>query len=180
MRPVQPDDLGQQVRVRASDFAPEVECRPRYRATDIGLSGNTSYPAATRACTHGPRSVSIPTFTNVAGADFDDEQAVQALQRRRALEMEEIGGGHGRRLGVRELPPGRAGVTFRRGRNTQCLENPADRGRADPVTGLQQLALDPLGPPARILAGEPSGQHGDPGADRWPPRPVRTGPLPGN
>ena len=56
-----------------------------------------------------------PEDMNVAGADFDDEQAVQALQRQRAVDMEEIGGEHRRRLGVQELPPGRAGVTFRRG-----------------------------------------------------------------
>src|SRR5258708_6648069 len=79
-----------------------------------------------------------------AGADFDDEQAVQALQRQRAVDMEETGGEHGRRLGVQELPPGRVGVTLRRGRNTQCPENPADRGRADPVAELEHLALDPL------------------------------------
>jgi hypothetical protein len=38
------------------------------------------------------------------------EQAVQALQRQRAADMEEIGGEHGRRLGVQELPPGRVGI----------------------------------------------------------------------
>jgi hypothetical protein len=103
---------------------------------------------------------------NVAGADFDDEQAVQALQRQRAADVAEIGGGHGRRLGVRELPPGCVGVPFRRGRNTQGLENSADRRRADPEAGLEQLALDPLVPPAVILAGEPPDQHGDLGAGR--------------
>src|ERR1022692_1731531 len=91
---------------------------------------------------------------NVMGAGFDDEQAVQALQRQRAAGVEEVGGEHGRRLGVQELPPGRAGVPFRRGRNAQCLEIPEGRGRADPEAGLEQLALDPLVAPAVILAGE--------------------------
>jgi hypothetical protein len=98
---------------------------------------------------------------NVAGADFDDEQAVQALQRQRAVEAEEIGGEHGRRLGVQKLPPGRVGVPFWRGRNTQCLENSADRGRAYPEAEFEQLALDPLVAPAVILAGEPPSQHYD-------------------
>jgi hypothetical protein len=120
-----------------------------------------------------------PEDMNVAGAGFDDEQAVQRLQRQRAAGVDEIGGEHGRRLGVQELPPGCAGVPFRRGRNTQCLENPADRGRADPEAGLEQLALDPLLPPTVILAGEPPDQHGDLGADRRPPRPVRIGLLAG-
>jgi len=44
---------------------------------------------------------------------------------------------------------------------------------------LEQLALDPLVPPAVILAGERPGQRGDPGAGRGPSRPVRIGPLPG-
>jgi len=56
----------------------------------------------------------------------------------------------------------------------------ADRGRADPVAELGQLGLDPPVPAAVILAGEPPDQHGDPGADRRPSRPVRTGPLPGD
>ncbi len=71
----------------------------------------------------GPRAVRMggdPGGTNGAGAGFGDEQAVPALQRQRAAGREEIGGGHGRRLGVRELPPGRVGVTFRRGRNTNA------------------------------------------------------------
>jgi hypothetical protein len=38
---VQTHNLGQDVSVAASDFAPEVECRSRYRATDIGLIANT-------------------------------------------------------------------------------------------------------------------------------------------
>jgi hypothetical protein len=61
-------DLGEQVRVTAVAFAPEVECRPRYSAAFFGLIANTSYPAATSAATHGPRSVSIPIFTRAAAS----------------------------------------------------------------------------------------------------------------
>jgi len=71
-------------------------------------------------------------------------------------------------------------MPFRRGRDTQCTEDPADRGRADPVAGLEQLALDPLVTPGPVLGGEPFGQPGDLRADRWPARPVRAGPLPGD
>jgi len=46
-----------------SDLAPDIECRCRYRAADVGLIAYTRYPAATKAATHGPRSVSIPTTT---------------------------------------------------------------------------------------------------------------------
>jgi hypothetical protein len=55
--------------------------------------------------------------------------------------VEEIGGEHGRGLSVQELPPGRVGLPFRRGRDRQRFEDPADRGGADPVAEFQQLAL---------------------------------------
>ena len=56
----------------------------------------------------------------------------------------------------------------------------ADRGCADPVAELEQLALDPLVPPAMVLAGEPPDQRGDVGTDRRPARVVRIGPFPGD
>ena len=130
-----------------------------------------------------PRAVRVrgyPGEVHIAGADFDDEQAVQALQRQRAVHVEEIGGERGRGLGLQELPPGRVGVPFRRGRYAQCLEDPADRGGADPVPEFQQLALDPLVSPAVVLSGEPLDQHGDLSGDRRAARPVRVSPLPGN
>lgn len=52
----------------ASDFAPEIVCRSRYRAADLGLSAYTVYPAAISEATHGPRSVSIPTSTSSGGS----------------------------------------------------------------------------------------------------------------
>jgi len=117
---------------------------------------------------------------NVAGADFDDEQAVQALQRQRAVHVEEIGGEHGRGLSVQELPPCRVGLPLRRGRDLQCSEDPADRGGTHPVAELEQFALDPLISPAVILGGEPLDQHGDLSGDPRAARPVRVGPLPGD
>jgi len=42
-------------------LAPDTPCRSRYREACSGFTGYTVYPAAIRAATHGPRSVSIPT-----------------------------------------------------------------------------------------------------------------------
>jgi hypothetical protein len=55
-----------------------------------------------------------------------------------------------------------------------------DRGCADPVAGLEQLALDPLVPPDVVLGGEPFDQRGDLGSDWRPSGPVRVGPLAGH
>jgi hypothetical protein len=63
------------------------------------------------------------------------------------------------------------------GGDVQGLEDPADRGRADPVAEFQQLALDPLVSPAVVLGGEPFDQRGDLGADWRPSRSVRVSPL---
>ena len=47
-------------------FAPDTPCRCRYRDACSGFTGNTAYPAATSAATHGPRSVSIPATTSAS------------------------------------------------------------------------------------------------------------------
>ncbi|HEX9516579.1 MAG TPA: hypothetical protein VF940_10435 [Streptosporangiaceae bacterium] len=47
------------------------------------------------------------------------------------------------------------------------------------MTELEELALDPLVPPAMVLGGEPLDERGDHGADRRPASPVRRGPRPG-
>jgi len=132
---------------------------------------------------HGPRPVRVRCDTgdvHVTRAGLYDEHAVQALQGHRAVHVEEIGGENRRRLGVQELPPGRAGVPFRSRRDLQGFEDPADGGSANPVAELQQLALDPLVSPAVVLGREPSGQRGDLGADRRPSCPVGAGPLAGD
>ena len=82
--------------------------------------------------------------------------------------------------GVQELPPGRVGAPLRRRGDLQGFEHPSDGGRADPVAEFQQLALDPLVPPAVVLGGEPLDQRGDLGADRRPSCPVGAGPLAGD
>jgi len=62
----------------------------------------------------------------------------------------------------------------------QRLEDPADRGCADLVAELEQLALDPLVSPAVVLGGEPLDERGDLGADGRPSCPVGAGPLAGD
>src|SRR5258708_16012901 len=54
-----------------------------------------------------------------------------------------------------ELAPRRVSMPFRRRRNLQGLENPAERRCADLVAELYQLTLAPLVPPAVVLDGEP-------------------------
>jgi hypothetical protein len=62
---------------------------------------------------------------------------------------------------------------LKRYRYLQVLEDPADRGGADPVTEFQQFALDPLVSPPVVLGGEPFDERGDLGADRRPACPLR-------
>jgi hypothetical protein len=81
-----------------------------------------------------------------------------------------------RGLGVQELPPCRVGVPFR-GRKVCRALDPADRGCADPVAKLEQLALDALVSPCAVLGGELLDVRGDLGADRRSPRMVRISPL---
>jgi hypothetical protein len=79
---------------------------------------------------------------DVAGADLDDEEAVPALERDRAVHVKEVHRKHRRRLRPQELPPGRIGAPLRRGWYLQLAQDPADGARADPVADLEQLTLD--------------------------------------
>ena len=131
----------------------------------------------------GPRAVRVRGHAedvHVAGADFHHEEAVQALEGHCAVHVEEVDGEHRGGLCVQELPPGRIGAPLRCRRDPQGLENPADRGCADPVAELEQFALDSLVSPAMVLDGEPLDERGDLGADRRPTPPMRVGPLPGD
>ena len=62
----------------------------------------------------GPRAVRVrgdPEDMDVAAADFDDEEAVQAPEGH-AVHVEEVGGEHHGGLRVQELAPGRVGVSL--------------------------------------------------------------------
>jgi hypothetical protein len=120
-----------------------------------------------------------PEDVHVAGADLDHEQAVQALEGDRAVDVEEICGEHRHSLRVQELPPAHVSVPHRCRGDPQRLEHPADRGRAYLVTELDELALDPLVPPGAVLGSQLLDERGDLGADWRLARPVGIGPLPG-
>ncbi len=87
------------------------------------------------------------------GADLDHEEAVQAPEGHRAVNVGEAGGEHRRGLRVQELPPRRPGVPLGRGGIVSALR-PADRRCADPVAEFEQLALDPLVSPAMLLGAD--------------------------
>jgi hypothetical protein len=94
--------------------------------------------------------------TQVAAAEFDDEQAVQASEGNDAVHAEGIGAEHRHGPRMQELPPGRVGLPAKRRRVLLRGEDAADRGYADPAAELQQLTLDPLVSPAVVLDREPS------------------------
>lgn len=54
-------------------------------------------------------------------------------------------------MSCEELPPGRSAATRRR-RNAMASEYASDRGGRDPITEVEELALDPAISPAWILA----------------------------
>src|SRR3954447_16882273 len=66
------------------------------------------------------------------------------------------------------------------GGNAQSFEDPADRGRADPVAEAAQFALDALVAPAGIVAGHPLDYGGDGRVDRWPAGSVGIRPVAGD
>jgi hypothetical protein len=117
---------------------------------------------------HSPGPVRVRGDTedvHVTAANLHDEQAVRALQGHCAVHVEEVRGEHHRCLGMQELPPRRVGAPLRCRGNLQRLDDPADRGHADPVAEPEQLALDPLVSPAVVLSGEPLDECGNLGAD---------------
>ena len=112
----------------------------------------------------------------VAVADLEHEQDVEPPQRERAVDVEEVDREHAGGLGAQELPPAGVGVPQRRRWDAVALEDPPDRRGADAVAELEQLALDPHVPPARVLPRHPHHQGGEDVVDRWPSGPVRVGP----
>ena len=98
---------------------------------------------------HGPRAVQVRGHAqdmDMAGADLDHKEHIQAAQGHRAVDMKEVACQHRPCLGVQELPPG-IPAALRGGRYPQPPQHPPDRGRPDPVAQAERLALDP----ARLL-----------------------------
>jgi hypothetical protein len=66
----------------------------------------------------------------------------------------------------------------RRGWDPQPFQHPPHRRGADPVAQAEQLTLDPLVSPARVLPRHLLDQHCEPGIDRRPAAAMRIGPPP--
>src|SRR6516164_5413253 len=87
---------------------------------------------------------------NMAGVGFDHEEDIDAAQGNCAVDVEEIACQHGRRMGAQKLPPSGPGALWR-GWYPQPLQPAPHRGCPDPGPGAEQLALDPLIAPVRVL-----------------------------
>ena len=138
----------------------------------------------------GPGAVRFrgdPEDVHVARSDLHEEQAVQALEGHRAVDVEEVGGEHRGRLGVQELPPRGVGVPLRCRGDLQGLEDPADSGRADPWPSrpvrVGPLAGDQAAVPAEDGAGsdqpvppQPCWQEPDQRGEDRPVGPLQPGP----
>ena len=95
-----------------------------------------------------------------AVADLEHEQDVEASQRERAVDVEEIDREHAGGLGAQELPPAGVIVPYRCRWNPVALQDAADRRGADAVAELEQLTLNPQVPPAWVLPRDHLGGSG--------------------
>lgn len=118
----------------------------------------------------GPEDVHAP------GAEFQDEEHVQPLERDR-LDLEEVGGQNRRGLSSQKRPSGRAVVPLRCRRDPVASQNLADGGGGDPVPQAPQLALDPGVAPRRIVPRQPEDQFDELCRDRRAPRRPGLAPL---
>jgi hypothetical protein len=78
---------------------------------------------------------------------------------------------------AQERPPAWVAAACRCRRDPGFLEDPADRGRGDPVAELAQLALDPLVAPRGVVPRELFGERGGICGQRRASAAARVGPL---
>jgi hypothetical protein len=93
---------------------------------------------------------------NSSGAQFDEEQHIQPFEPH-GVDGEEVAGDDPSGLLAQERAPG-GGRSPRRRVQSVAAQRRADRGRRNSNTKAQQLALDPLIAPARVLAGQANDQ----------------------
>jgi hypothetical protein len=115
-----------------------------------------------------------------AVTDLEREQDVEPPQRHRAVDMEEVDREHVGGLRAQELPPTGVGMPNWGRWYPVTLQDLADRRGADAVAELEQLALDPLVSPLRVLRRHPHDQRSEHVVDRWATGTVRVGPLAAN
>jgi len=89
-------------------------------------------------------------------AEFDDEQHIHAPQEDRA-DREQVAGHDPGGLLAQERPPARCSAPGRRVK-TVGAQYPPDRAGRHPQAKTEQLTVDPLVAPPRILAGKPHDQ----------------------
>ena len=114
---------------------------------------------------------------NMAGADLDDEEHIQAAQGDGAVHVEEAACQHGRarvRRNCRQADLLRCGA----GGIRRTSPRPPHRRGACPDAQAGQLALDPPVAPARILGRHSLDQHRERGSNRRPATPMGAGPPP--
>ena len=80
----------------------------------------------------------------VAVADLECEQHVEASQRERAADVEEVDCEHAAGLSTQELPPTGVGVPDGCRWDAVAPKDPPDRRGTDTVAELEQLAADSL------------------------------------
>src|SRR4051794_25482090 len=93
----------------------------------------------------GPGSVRVSGHAQdmqVAVADLEHEQHVEASQRKRAVDVEEVDCEHAGGLGAQELPPAGIGVPDRCRWDPGARQDPPERRGADTATEVEQFAPD--------------------------------------
>ncbi len=128
-----------------------------------------------------PGRIGVPShwgYVHPPGAELEEDERVQRLQPDR-LHSEEVNRDDSPRLLAEELPPRRPSS----GSGPEAVR-PEDRGdgcRRDPDPQAEELSLDPLVPPPRVLSGEAKDQTPGPRiGGRSAAAPVRLRPLPGH
>lgn len=90
---------------------------------------------------------------DAAGAMFDEDQGVQALEGEGAVQVQEVGGEDAVGLGGEELAPGLAGA-LRCGVDAGGVQDLPDRGWRDRVAEAGEFALDPAVAPGAVVPGQ--------------------------
>ena len=89
---------------------------------------------------------------HAAGGVFDDEERIQPAQGD-GVEVEQVAGQDGVRLGPQELRPGRSGPP-RRGVDAGAMQDGPDGGGADPIAEAGELAVEAAVSPGGVLGGQ--------------------------
>ena len=105
---------------------------------------------------------------DAAGAVFDDDERVETTEQH-CIHMDEVGRHDGAGLRGQELLPGRAGAAWCRV-DPGIMQDLPHRGCCDRMAELDEFALHPPVPPARIVGRNAEYELADRGCRRRPPR----------